>query len=48
MKKILIVNSNYYKDISKNLVIKCKKNCLKLKVKINIIERTWCTKFLSQ
>ena len=31
MKKILIVNSNYYKDISKNLVLSAKK--IKLKIK---------------
>ena len=30
MKKILIVNSNYYKNISKNLVLSAKK---KLKIK---------------
>ena len=28
MKKILIVNSNYYKEISNNLVLNAKKNLL--------------------
>ena len=36
MKKILIVNSNYYKNISKNLVLNSKKK-LNKKFKINII-----------
>ena len=37
MKKILIVNANYYKDISKKLVLSSKKKKLKKNVKINII-----------
>tara|TARA_B100001057_G_C22725177_1_gene901405 strand:+ start:396 stop:818 length:423 start_codon:yes stop_codon:yes gene_type:complete len=36
MKKILIINANYYKDISKRLVLSSKKK-LNNKVKINII-----------
>ena len=36
MKKILIVNSNYYKNISKNLVLNSKKK-LNKKFKVNII-----------
>tara|TARA_B100000963_G_scaffold232592_1_gene203144 strand:+ start:1791 stop:2216 length:426 start_codon:yes stop_codon:yes gene_type:complete len=38
MKKILIVNSNYYKNISKNLVLEAKKKLLKEKFKISILE----------
>ena len=37
MKKILIVNSNYYKDISKNLVLNTKKKLLNVKFKISIL-----------
>ena len=37
MKKILIVNANYYKDISKKLVLASKKKLNKNNVKINII-----------
>ena len=37
MKKILIVNSNYYKDISKNLVLVAKKTLSKEKFKTSII-----------
>jgi len=36
MKKILIVNSNYYKKISDNLVFNAKKKLLKVKFKISI------------
>ncbi len=38
MKKILIVNSNYYKDISKNLVLNAKKTLLKKNFKASIID----------
>ena len=38
MKKILIVNSNYYKEISNNLVINAKKILKAAKFKIFIIE----------
>ncbi len=37
MKKILIVNSNYYKDISKNLVLSAKNKLKKAKIKISIL-----------
>ena len=37
MKKILIVNANYYKDISKKLVSSSKKKLMNKRVKINII-----------
>ncbi len=37
MKKILIVNANYYKDISKKLVLSSKKKLSNNHVKINII-----------
>ena len=37
MKKILIVNSNYYKDISDNLVFIAKKNLKKAKFKISVL-----------
>tara|TARA_X000000950_G_scaffold191947_1_gene231672 strand:+ start:184 stop:609 length:426 start_codon:yes stop_codon:yes gene_type:complete len=37
MKKILIVNSNYYKKISNNLVINTKKKLLKVNYKISIL-----------
>ena len=37
MKKILIVNANYYKKISKNLVHNAKKILKKEKVKLNIV-----------
>ena len=37
MKKILIVNSNYYKKISNNLVINTKKRLLKVNYKISIL-----------
>ena len=38
MKKILIVNSNYYKEISNNLVIMEKKKLLKEKYKVSILD----------
>jgi len=38
MKKILIVNSNYYKKISYNLVLNAKKKLLKEKFKISILD----------
>ena len=34
MKKVLIVNSNYYKDISKNLVLNAKKTISKKILKL--------------
>ena len=37
MKKILIVNSNYYKEISNNLVIMAKKKLSKVKFKVSIL-----------
>ncbi len=38
MKKILIVNSNYYKHISKNLVESAKSKLRKEKIKVSILE----------
>jgi len=38
MKKILIVNANYYKDISKKLVLSAKKKLSNNRVIINIID----------
>ena len=38
MKKILIVNSNYYKDISRNLVLKAKSILKKANFKVYITE----------
>tara|TARA_X000000950_G_scaffold26660_1_gene28697 strand:+ start:510 stop:935 length:426 start_codon:yes stop_codon:yes gene_type:complete len=38
MTKILIVNSNYYKDISTNLVLNAKKKLLKVKFKVSILD----------
>lgn len=38
MKKILIINSNYYKDISKNLLNNSIKRLIKAKFKISILE----------
>ena len=38
MKKILIINSNYYKDISKSLVSSTKKELFKKKYHIKILE----------
>ena len=37
MKKILIVNSNYYKEISNNLVLNAKTKLLNIKFKVSII-----------
>ena len=37
MKKILIVNSNYYKDISKNLILIAKKKLYKKNFKVSIL-----------
>jgi 6,7-dimethyl-8-ribityllumazine synthase len=37
MKKILIINSNYYKNISDNLVSDAKKKLLSLKFKVSIL-----------
>ena len=37
MKKILIVNSNYYKEISNNLVLMSKKRLLKVKFKVSTL-----------
>ena len=38
MKKILIVNANYYKDISKNLIYSAKKKLLNYKFKVSILD----------
>ena len=38
MKKILIVNSNYYKKISENLVLNAKKKLLNRKYKVSILD----------
>ena len=38
MKKILIINSNYYKDISRNLVINAKKRIPGNKFKVSILD----------
>ena len=38
MKKILIINSNYYKDISKNLVLNAVNELKKSTIKISILE----------
>ena len=38
MKKILIINSNYYKDISKNLILNAKKILVKKKFKVSIFD----------
>ena len=37
MKKILIVNANYYKDISKKLVLSSKKRLINHRTKLNLI-----------
>ena len=37
MKKILILNSNYYKDISANLVLNTRKKLLSVKSKVSIL-----------
>ena len=38
MKKVLIVNSNYYKEISNNLIFNDKKELLKAKFKVSILD----------
>ena len=38
MKKILIINASYYKDISNKLVLAAKKKLLKKKVKLSIFD----------
>ena len=38
MKKILVVNSNYYKDISANLLLSSKKKLLNKKFKVSILD----------
>ena len=38
MKKILIINSNYYKDISKNLILNAKKILVKKKFKVSMFD----------
>ena len=38
MKKILILNSNYYKDISNNLVLNAKKKLIKNKFLVHILD----------
>jgi 6,7-dimethyl-8-ribityllumazine synthase len=38
MKKILIINSNYYKDISKNLIINVKEKFRNKKFKLSILD----------
>ena len=38
MKKILILNSNYYEDISKNLVLNAKKKLIQNKFLVNILD----------
>ena len=38
MKKILIINSNYYKNISKNLVLGAKQKLKKTKFKLSILD----------
>ena len=38
MKKILVVNSNYYKDISANLLLSSKKKLLSKKFKVSILD----------
>ena len=38
MKKILIVNSNYYKNISKNLVISARNELIKAKLSTSLLE----------
>ena len=47
MKKILIINSNYYKKISNNLVLKAKDKLLKTKFKVKILEVLVCMKYQS-
>ena len=38
MKKILILNSNYYKNISKSLVLNAKKKLIQNKFLVNILD----------
>ena len=38
MKKILIINSNYYKNISRNLVLGAKKRFDKTRIKLSILD----------
>ena len=38
MKKILILNSNYYKDISKNLLLNAKKKLIQSKFSVNVFD----------
>ena len=38
MKKVLIVNSNYYKDISASLVLNAKKKLLNVKFQVSILD----------
>ena len=38
MKKILILNSNYYKDISKNLVLNAKKKLIQNKFLVHLLD----------
>ena len=38
MKKVLIINSNYYKDISRNLVLNAKRKLLKKNFSISILD----------
>ena len=38
MKKVLIVNSDYYKDISANLVLNTKKKLLNVKIQVSILD----------
>ena len=38
MKKILIINSNYYKKISKNLLFSAKKKLINSKLKVSLLE----------
>ena len=40
MKKILIINSNYYREISNNLIFNAKQKLLKVKFKVSIIDIT--------
>ncbi len=42
MKKVLIVNANYYKQISSNLVLSCKKELIRRKIKASIINVPGC------
>ncbi len=38
MKKILILNSNYYKDISENLLLNAKKKLIQSKFSVNVFD----------